>query len=513
MTASRRVDLAHEPAFVVGRLTVAPSRREIVRDDGVREVIEHRVMQVLVALAKANGGIVTRDELVLCCWEGRVVGDDAINRVIGRLRKVADGIGAGSFRIETITKIGHRLTHSGKMPIKENVRGQRLQATRRRFALGAGATAAALAAGGGTLLYGRLARPSVPPEIEALMVEADQALNQVTYDGLNQAIGLYRRVVAISPDFADGWGMLGFAYAMLSHYRPRVESEALRHRAETAGRRALALVEDNANGELALAMALPLVGHWREKEAGLERALAADPDNYNARRSLATHLYEVGRIEESLSQYRQIRTMRCPAGHHGLIAALWSAGRIEEAERAMEEAVSLYPTHPALWYLRYDLQAFGGHPTAALAMANSVEERPAGLPDELATNLQESARAIQSRDSQSADAVMRDWMRAARESVGASVIAIRMASALGHIDEAFAIADAYHLDRGFTVPSESNRGRAGADVPLDQRSTGHLFEPVTEPMRADRRFETLVEGIGLTLYWREVGAQPDYRSA
>ena len=107
-----RVDLAREPSFALGRLTVVPSRRELVRDDGTREVIEHRVMQVLVALSKANGAIVTRDELVLSCWDGRVVGDDAINRVIGRLRKAADGIGAGSFRVETVTRIGHRLTGS-----------------------------------------------------------------------------------------------------------------------------------------------------------------------------------------------------------------------------------------------------------------------------------------------------------------------------------------------------------------------------------------------------------------
>jgi DNA-binding winged helix-turn-helix (wHTH) protein/tetratricopeptide (TPR) repeat protein len=108
-----RIILAHEPDFVLGRLRVSPARRELVRDDGAREVLEHRVIQVLVALAKAAGGILTRDELTLQCWEGRVVGEDAINRVISRLRKAAGGIGAGSFDIETITKIGYRLTGDG----------------------------------------------------------------------------------------------------------------------------------------------------------------------------------------------------------------------------------------------------------------------------------------------------------------------------------------------------------------------------------------------------------------
>jgi len=512
VTASQRVDLAHEAAFTVGHLTVIPSQRELVRDDGAREVIEHRVMQVLVALARANGGIVTRDELVLSCWDGRVVGDDAINRVIGRLRKAADGIGRGSFRIETITRIGHRLTGAGEVLAGDDDR-RGWRPDRRAFAFGATAAAVVLAAGGGALLYRRLARPSTPPEVQALMVEADQALNQATSEGLNQAIGLYRRVVAIAPDFAEGWGLLGFAYAVRSHYSPGAVSEALRHRAEAAGRRALELDPRNANGELALAAAFPLVGHWQEKERGLERALSADPKNYNACRSLADHLYEVGRIEEALVQLGEIQVMRCPAGHYGFVAALWSAGRIEEAERAMEEAASLYPTHPSLWRLRYELRAFGGRPAAALAMVDDLEGHPTDVPDETIAVLQASARAIHSRDPAAADAVMRVWIRYARARAGNSVIAMRMASALGRVDEAFELADAYHLGRGAMVPNERDRARLGSDIPPEQRGTSHLFEPVTSPMRADPRFERLVGNIGLERYWRESGALPDYRRA
>ena len=113
MQVPDKVELAHEPDFVLGRLTISPSRRELVRDDGKREVIEHRMMRVLIALGKARGSILTRDELIMSCWDGVVVGDDAINRVMSRLRKVANGIGAGSIEIETITKVGYRLTSNG----------------------------------------------------------------------------------------------------------------------------------------------------------------------------------------------------------------------------------------------------------------------------------------------------------------------------------------------------------------------------------------------------------------
>ena len=69
-------------------------------------------MQVLVALFRA-GAIVTREELTQRCWDGRVVGDDSINRVLSRIRHIAADFGQGSFSVETITKVGYRLNVAG----------------------------------------------------------------------------------------------------------------------------------------------------------------------------------------------------------------------------------------------------------------------------------------------------------------------------------------------------------------------------------------------------------------
>ncbi|MBC7520787.1 MAG: winged helix-turn-helix domain-containing protein, partial [Sandarakinorhabdus sp.] len=109
MNDPEQIDLAHAAPFRLGPLVVEPGLRQVVDAAGASETIEPRVMQVLVVLAMANGGIVSRDDLVRKCWEGRIVGDDSINRVIARLRKLADDPGAGGFHIETITKVGYRL--------------------------------------------------------------------------------------------------------------------------------------------------------------------------------------------------------------------------------------------------------------------------------------------------------------------------------------------------------------------------------------------------------------------
>lgn len=105
--AVARVELAHEPDFTLGRIEVRPSLREIA-GAGWSETIDRRVMQVLVALARANGKVVSRDDLIEGCWDGVIVGDEAINRCISRLRKAAEASG-NAFSIETLSRVGYRL--------------------------------------------------------------------------------------------------------------------------------------------------------------------------------------------------------------------------------------------------------------------------------------------------------------------------------------------------------------------------------------------------------------------
>ncbi|HEX4157956.1 MAG TPA: winged helix-turn-helix domain-containing protein [Rhizomicrobium sp.] len=105
--AIARVELAHEPDFALGRIEVRPSLRELA-GEGWRETIDRRVMQVLVALARAKGKVVSRDDLIESCWDGVIVGDEAINRCISRLRKAAEASG-NAFSIETLSRVGYRL--------------------------------------------------------------------------------------------------------------------------------------------------------------------------------------------------------------------------------------------------------------------------------------------------------------------------------------------------------------------------------------------------------------------
>ena len=81
-----RVQLSREAAFCLGALAVDPPAREVARD-GIRETLEPRVMQVLVLLARHRGRVVSREDLIEACWDGRIVSENAVNRVLSVNRR------------------------------------------------------------------------------------------------------------------------------------------------------------------------------------------------------------------------------------------------------------------------------------------------------------------------------------------------------------------------------------------------------------------------------------------
>lgn len=102
-------DLAHIEQFDLGGVGIVPAERRLVALDGGDVKLEPLVMQVLVALAHAGGRTLSRDDLVSECWGRRIVGDDAVNRVMSRLRRSLDAASDGRLRVETVSKVGYRL--------------------------------------------------------------------------------------------------------------------------------------------------------------------------------------------------------------------------------------------------------------------------------------------------------------------------------------------------------------------------------------------------------------------
>jgi DNA-binding winged helix-turn-helix (wHTH) protein/tetratricopeptide (TPR) repeat protein/TolB-like protein len=101
--------LANEPELALGTGTLRPPTCEFAWPGGI-ETLEPQVMQVLLVLARSQGRVVSRDALVEQCWGGRSVSEDAINRVISRIRRLSERTGA--FGLTTIRSVGYRIDPS-----------------------------------------------------------------------------------------------------------------------------------------------------------------------------------------------------------------------------------------------------------------------------------------------------------------------------------------------------------------------------------------------------------------
>ncbi|HVU28782.1 MAG TPA: winged helix-turn-helix domain-containing protein [Sphingomicrobium sp.] len=103
------IDLGSEETFRVGAAVVDPLSRE-ARFEAGSERLQPQNLKVLIALTRGKGRVVTREQLIDLCWDGRFVGDDVINRSISTLRQFAER--AGGFRIETVPRAGYRLVEA-----------------------------------------------------------------------------------------------------------------------------------------------------------------------------------------------------------------------------------------------------------------------------------------------------------------------------------------------------------------------------------------------------------------
>jgi len=158
-----RIDLADEAEFDLGRARVQPASRGVTVD-GERRELQPRVMQVLIALAKANGGVVSRDRLIEQCWDGRIVGDDALNRCVQSLRNLAREFTPEPFAIETVPRVGHRLV----VPEDGQATAQPSKWTLRTWVATAAALGLLLLAAAGLFVWQQRSIASEPASIAVL---------------------------------------------------------------------------------------------------------------------------------------------------------------------------------------------------------------------------------------------------------------------------------------------------------------------------------------------------------
>ncbi len=158
------MNLAQEPPFRLGVLAVSPSTCR-VSWAGSSQVLQPRVMKVLVTLANANAAVVSRETLISECWDGRIVGDDAVIRIMVMLRRLSSNLQGQGFELENIPRVGYRLIPAaGGDPVALVIPHPR----RRQVLALSGIGVVAAAGAGGWLWWGR--RPGSAAKAEPLTI-------------------------------------------------------------------------------------------------------------------------------------------------------------------------------------------------------------------------------------------------------------------------------------------------------------------------------------------------------
>lgn len=526
----RSVKLAQVAPFRLGEALVDPPRRRVSRGDQA-VILEPRVMQVLVLLAQARGAVISRDELIERCWNGRIVGENAINRVISRIRQLATELGRDSFLLETITKVGYRMVVVGEaeagpvsdlpppwpLDTREPPPAALIRAddeapsapprlTRRRF-VAAGAALVGLGATGTWVWRHRQGHVPHPDALE-FHRRGQLAQRQGVPEQVRQAISFFRQATRIDPRYADAWGGLALSYRHVLEGYAEGELDSLPNLIESAANRALSLDPGNADAAIALAMIDPYFRNWERIERDLLHIQRDHPDHWFVQGQLGLTRYETGRWRDGLGHTERQMEIEpfIPIPHVTYARALWGIGRLHEAETVLDDAVARWPGNFLPWNLKFSFLLFNRRPAAAAAFVMNPETRPEHLrPDGVQARLV-LARAVERRDPADIAASLAD-QRAMMATIGSVPTTAPVLVLLGQPSLAMTMMEHYYLggpasDFGPEIPPPERYQR---------RYTHFLFMPNMASLWPEPRFAALLDRIGLEQYWRASGTAPDYR--
>jgi tetratricopeptide (TPR) repeat protein len=186
---------------------------------------------------------------------------------------------------------------------------------------------------------------------------------------LQAAEQIYRQVLALRPDHADAWHLLGVINAQTGNYQRAVEcihralmvkpdwAEAqanLANALKDLGKldeavacygRALELKPDYAEAHNGLGIALKDLGRPDEAIACYRRALELKPDYAEARNRLGIALNDQGKLDEAVACYRRALELKADFAevHNNLGNTLKNQGKLDEAVACYRRALELKP--------------------------------------------------------------------------------------------------------------------------------------------------------------------------
>ncbi len=264
--------------FQFGGFVLIPGERLLTRN-GEAKPLTPKAFDLLVALVRRSGHLVSKDELLQEVWPGRFVEEVNLSVNVSAVRKALGRDPGGAELIQTVSKGGYRFV----------------------------APVVAGSVTGASLDPGVTRAVSANPDAYRAYLEGRHHWSQRSEAGLKKAIDDFQRAVAFDPRFAAAYSGMADSYAALgylSFVSPADAFPLARRHALLALERDAALTEPHASLGY---VKFYFDWDWPGAEAEFQLAIALDPAWAAAHQWYSIYLLAAGRSVEALREIRLAR--------------------------------------------------------------------------------------------------------------------------------------------------------------------------------------------------------------
>lgn len=302
--------MAVQEVYRFGVFTLDAGERRLAKD-GNAIPLAPKALDLLVALVRDAGHLVTKRELLDRVWPGSFVAEGILTVHISALRKALDDDSRTPWSIETVSRSGYRFIAT---------------------------------------LADRDEPPHTPattPENYELVGRGRFHLLSASRQEVPKAIAAYRAVIEREPSYASAHAGLALAYCAQADMRLEQPDGAYAD-AKGSALRALAMDSMCADAQVALGVVLFLgEWDWTAAERCFRRALELNPAHTEAYLLYGRLLETLGRLQDGLEMKLKAleRDPFSPAVHVQIALSYWNQRRYDDVIEWANKTLALDPDH------------------------------------------------------------------------------------------------------------------------------------------------------------------------
>jgi DNA-binding winged helix-turn-helix (wHTH) protein/tetratricopeptide (TPR) repeat protein len=398
---------------------------------------------VLVALVRRAGTLVTKRELLDVVWRDVSVEEGVLSVYVSALRSKLGDTGESTAYIETVPRAGYRFSAI----VARKYTSEPVSMTWPIGVLPA------------------------KPEVSELIGRGRSHLMAASRADVPRAVEAFRSAIELDPDYAAAHAGLAVAHCAEAELRLAAPDKAYTE-ARAAALRALAMEESNADAQVALGTVLFLSDwNWNGARRSLERALELNPDHTEAWLVYGRLLEALGFLADGLAAKQKAleRNPSSAAVHLQIALSYWNQRRYDDMIVWAMRSLERDPQH--LLAREFLAAAYLKKGDVDQHMMESLSHaRAAGAPEEIIEELK------------------RTYETGGR--AGVVQCALRLNAKGPALQLALLFGEAGDLDEAFRQLDRAIQRRDPALVHL-------AIAPQWDPLRGDLRFDKRLKDIGL----------------